>query len=195
MPRLASPGPPWREFLPQGLPGEPPGLAPHWTGSAWSAPVCRARRSPNDGAPPAEDECEPRAEMTKAVSASNILARNSKTAPRKGVYRATPGRKTQQQTRCAGFGAGPKSTRSCARHLHCAQRLNWMFYADINIGSRNVGKNQPRRGTYASVHHRGGYRSNCSCIFGSPNVGRSYLRRSDPAEWQMLVLGKALIPE
>jgi hypothetical protein len=70
-----------------------------------------------------------------------------------------------------------------------------MFYADINVGSRNVGKNQPRRSTYASVHYRGGHRSNRSCVFGSPSVGRSYLRRPNPAEWQMLVLGKALIPE
>jgi hypothetical protein len=37
--------------------------------------------------------------------------------------------------------------------------------------------------------------SSRGCVFGSPNVGRSYLRRPDPAEWQMLVLGKALIPE
>jgi hypothetical protein len=70
-----------------------------------------------------------------------------------------------------------------------------MFDADINVGGRNVGKgNQPRRGTYASVYYRGGYRGNRSCVFG-PSVGRSYLRRPDPAEWQMLVLGKALIPE
>jgi hypothetical protein len=70
-----------------------------------------------------------------------------------------------------------------------------MFHGDTNIGSKNVGKNQPRRGTYAPVHYRGGYRSNRGCVFVSPSVGRSYLRRSDPAEWQMLVLGKALSPE
>jgi hypothetical protein len=48
---------------------------------------------------------------------------------------------------------------------------------------------------HASVHYRGGNGGNRGSDFGGSGFGRGDLRRPAPAEWQMLVLGKALVPE
>jgi hypothetical protein len=50
-------------------------------------------------------------------------------------------------------------------------------------------------GNHASDHYRGGNSGNRGSDFGGTGFGRDDSGRSGPAEWQMLELRKALIPE
>jgi hypothetical protein len=73
-----------------------------------------------------------------------------------------------------------------------------LLVQDINFSYRSIAiliseEEQTKERHHASVHNR--CSGNHGSDFSGPGFGRGYLRRPAPTEWQMLVLGTALIPE